>query len=344
MGIEGTVVKSYLLGCCLLAAFASNGAEQDEGINHNVSLTQVYVFDFEATGVDFVYEIQPWSSTAFTFDVGVEYLQELNYRHDAMDWMHNTTTMSLGVGYFWQSSDTLKIALKTGARSSLSDQTDSQIVMGDTSAYISAEFAFEILPGFEVLNTFTHDYGHENLPAHSSFGIGLKYRFGSQSSRAIEFDNQEPELISRADRSQQTLQNEVVDVVDEEPNLSTEEPNDNSIQLLQEQQSNIVNQAAAVAMTKEAEISEPEPQVEVSVFKPYFSVQLGSFSKMNSLDAFIKSKSIDRDETTIRKIGGMFKLSTGQFDTRNQAKIEMNVLKRKGLNGFVVWIDKEPNN
>lgn len=307
-------------------------ADSETTSEFSMSFAPVYNFDLSAAGANIELAYRPWSNTGWEFGLGTNYLSGAEYDFEEQSFKHDYSNVQLFVGYAWKPIDMLDIKISTGAASVIEDVENTLIEQGETSAFVGLDLSFKLNDNWHIVNRFNYNIAHDNFVDSGSFGFGFKYTFGGSASST-----------SRSSGDETVRDSSNIGRVAPPAALPEEEASSELVQ--SEDLDNIVTPTAI----EQQVVSQPEPEVSPTiepeptpVVEPeptsYYSVQLGSFDKQASIEAYLSSISLTKADVFYRNLGFAIKLNTGKFDNRNQARNRLTQLKQQGINGFVVFV------
>lgn len=311
-----------------MAFMATSHAESESSSEFSMSFAPIYNFDLSAGGANVEVAYRPWSNSGWEFGLGASYLAEGEYDLEGQTLKHDYSNLKYFVGYAWKPIDMFDIKVSAGGASVIEDVEDTLIEQGETSAYVGLDLAFKLNDNWHIVNRFNYTIAHDNFVDSSSFGFGFKYTFGGSTSST-----------SSALNDDMARESSDIGTVAPPPALPEEEA---SPELTQSGNfENVVSPATAEQPVANEPEPEPEPEP-MPIVEPeptsYYSVQLGSFDKQASIEAYLNRISLTKADVFYRTLGAVIKLNTGKFDNRNQARNRLSQLKQQGINGFVVFV------
>lgn len=309
-----------------MAFAATSNAESESSSEFSLSFAPIYNFDLSAGGANVELAYRPWSTSGWEFGLGANYLSKAEYDFDGQAFKHDYSSLQYFVGYAWKPIDVLDIKVSAGGASVIEDVEDTLIEQGETSAFVGLDLAFKLNDNWHIVNRFNYNIAHDNFVDSSSFGFGFKYTFGGSTPSSSSSSNDDMGRDSSD-----------IGTVAPSPALPEEEANPELVQ------SNNFDNLVSPVTVEQPVVSEPESEPELTpVVEPeptsYYSVQLGSFDKQASIEAYLNSISLTKADVFYRTLGTVIKLNTGKFDNRNQARNRLAQLKQQGVNGFVVFV------
>ena len=307
-------------------------ADEESRSEISFGFVPVYNFDFNAASLNMDVAYRPWGDSGCEFGLGAAYTAGAEYELEQVSYKHDESNVNLYVGYAWKPIEMLDIKASIGASSAIEDVEDSLIEQGNTSGFVGLDLAFKLNENWHLVNRFNYNLGHENNVDSGSFGFGFKYVFGGSPVVASSSLNDDSDIGGRDRVGTLTPSAEL-------PDEQTELTQTNEIvaqsDLTPLGDLTLQEQPVHIAEPIIEPIVEPEPEPETT---SYYSVQLGSFDKQASIDAFLQRSPLSQADVFYRPVNAVIKLNTGKFSSRNEARNKLTDLKRQGLNGFVVFI------
>lgn len=315
-----------------LPSIADDGDMVKSKFSFNFTTLRYEKYESSAARIGFGFK--PSEDNGLVLDFGLEHIVNFNYVSNGIDFKHDFTNLRLAPGYQFDLTNDLSITPSLGLAINVEEMNDIGLKTGATQGYTGLKLSYNVTDVLSVVAESNYNFGSTLFGDAGSIGIGFKYtpQYKVSSVSLTKPQNQEVAVEPS---------NTTLDVVPIVPAVS---PVDAT---LTSSVTGVVDDTLLATPVEELEVKEeaivePMPVQEASDYQslPY-TIQLGAFKSLASVERFLKQNSIPAEDAFTRNINGLNKVYYKGFESVTSAKAALSDLKSKGINGFVLNTPKQ---
>ena len=340
-------------------------AAPDSSVKVNVELGQLQELELGLASIGLKYG--PDQGDGFATHVAYEYLESTVLPMSPTFEEQSLSQLRVGLGYRWQWLD-FYLVPKLGVVSNLKELPEYQLGMWKIQSFAALTTGYQISPNWATFLTASYDSGHEALPESALWTLGVSYRFGGGQSQGQDKGQRNTPIRNSAEtKSTPTpmpeskpelkpgteINNEtsiLTDVVAEESKDKHQALNRKLALPNQVPEPSVVLSPAKPMQTVgeefkgEVTFTSLKPSTDkssVNSNQPYYSVQVGSFKKRNSIIPFLDRWGLNPEDLNYREEGAFTKVSFGRYETKAMADLVQAQLADMGISCFVIKLPRK---
>jgi cell division septation protein DedD len=300
-----------------LPSIAADGDMVKSKFSFNFTTLRYEKYESSAARIGFGYK--PSDDNGLILDFGLEHIVNFDDVTNGVDFTHDFTNLRLAPGYQFDITDNFSITPSLGLAINVEEMNDIGLKTGATQGYTGLKLSYNVTDVLSFVVENNYNFGSTLFGDAGSIGIGIKYTPQYKATtlslaKPVSQDTVEPSntalsVVPLQTPTDETLTSSVTGVVDE----------------------------TLLTAPIEEDVVEPIVVEESTDYAnlPY-TIQLGAFSSMASVDRFLQQNSIPAEDAYTRNINGLNKVYYKGYESLTSAKQALSDLKSKGINGYVL--------
>ncbi len=337
------------IGASVSDTSQQNTSSFDDNDSYHFSFIAIQSDYYSTTGALIDLGYKPSIDSGIVVNLGIEHLPQLSYEINNVEFEHDFTNLRWSAGYQFDLSQNVHFTSSLGLAINLEPIDSPNIHQGDTQGFVNLKFSYQLSDSFSLIALSNYDFGSQILSDSGSFGVGISYR-PSKSSNHVKNnrsnDNGFPGKAGGASGfgydnfdsdTPATPPSVVVSATSAAALTSTVTgvlaPNSSELPITPITREDEVDSPVAVAPIEPTQEQEQE-QIDFEA-QPY-TIQIGVFNNISSVELFLKQKSIDPTQIFTRTIDSMQKIFYRGYPTVSKARQTLTQLTSRGIDGFVL--------
>lgn len=364
------LLKNLLLtviGCFLTSGYAAEQQTLYSNWSTGINLGHYQANEVQALKLSLEYA--PWQKNGLTGSLSFELLDTLEVPGVAEIEEHNYGFVHIGMGYQWHLSDwqivpRIKLLAVTSALPELSAaEKDNYPDSGDILGQLSIATYYEINDRWRFTFSIDRIIDTSSVFDGEQLSLGINYRLGKVVRSLPARYLSDSRVTREADNASAQLKQDTPNVNGSIEGASNAATGETSTAVFQNRvQTAISAQQKQNQIKRERLKNELKPHAVLSAASPVmnsqqefqesngrdrkltnanirYSVQIGSFSNLESIDIFVKAQKLDIASLYTGTYGKYYRLLYGDYNNRKLAQIVAEQFLLEGVDNLVVKLD-----
>jgi cell division septation protein DedD len=334
-----TIFITLLTSPLIFSPFAICAENEDMEVTELIKspfsfqLTGLYSDHFSSSGAKMELGYKPSTESGFIINVGLDHLSDISYKLNNIDFKHDFTNLRWSTGYKFELTNEFSITPSIGLAVNAVEVKQISLDSGTTQGYSNLTFAYDVSDSFSIVLEGSYDFGSNVLTDSSSVGLGFKYT-PSHRAPVSTFKNESADPIQTIST---TLDTDLTsDVKTDSPLIEDTLPITTAPSILASSVTGVIDDTLINSQVEELAPEESSMLVQDTFEDMPFTIQIGVFKNINSVNLYLKQNNIAEDQTYTREINGLIKIYYQGFETKSSASVSLRKLKGMGVDGFIV--------